>query len=67
MPFTVEKFMKNFFNTFLILFLGLTTQAVFADSDVEERIAQARSAGPDSISSNATIIDGGKVLNLNPV
>ena len=62
MPFTAEKIMKNFFNTFLIFFFGLTTQAVFADSDVDARIAQARSAGPDSISANATIIDGGKVL-----
>lgn len=54
--------MKSYFNILLITLSSLTTQLTFADSDVENRIAQARSAGPDSISANATIIDGGEVL-----
>lgn len=54
--------MKSYFNILLMTLSGLTTQLTFADSDVDSRIAQARSAGPDSISANATIIDGGKVL-----
>jgi hypothetical protein len=55
-------FFKNYLNKFLIILFGLTTQVACAGDNVDERIAQARSAGPDSISANATIIDGGKVL-----
>ena len=54
--------MKSYFNILLITFFSLASQLSFAGSDADARIAQARSAGPDSISANATIIDGGKVL-----